>query len=342
MTPTVGIVVVNYNGLADTRECLRSLSAVNHARWFPVVVDNASREDPTATITSEFPGCTVIRRAVNGGWAGGNNAGIRWCLQHHADYVVLLNNDTRVSPRLIERLLAAAEAHPGHGILGPVIRHFDPPCDVQTEGCDFNTPRRAEFFQRRAVSLHDLPSPAVTDVDIVNGCCMMVGAQVFRKIRLIDEQFFLIHEESDFCLRARKAGFRCGVMGETLVWHKGSQSFRRAGLRVQRYYDARNLLRLLSKHGYLPGHRRGRLASLWHYLKYVYARYETERDAGQIDSATAVLEGAADAVLRRFGPYRPGLRPGLSLFRAIFDCRRLSVRRPRFSAAAVAPVGAPS
>ena len=81
--------------------------------------------------------------------------------------------------------------------------------------------------------------PTVTDVDIVNGCCMMVAAAVFRRIGLIDDRFFLIHEEADFCLRARKSGFRCGVIGEALVWHKGSQSFRRAGLRVQRYYDAR-------------------------------------------------------------------------------------------------------
>ena len=59
----------------------------------------------------------------------------------------------------------------------------------------------------------------------------MIRAEVFERIGLIDERFFLIHEESDFCLRARQAGFRCGVLGEALVWHKGSSSFKRTGKR---------------------------------------------------------------------------------------------------------------
>jgi GT2 family glycosyltransferase len=326
MTPTVGIVLVNYNGLADTRDCLRSLAGIDYPRWFPVVVDNASADDPTTTIESEFPGCPVIRNAVNGGWAGGNNFGIRFCLDRHADYVILLNNDTRVDPKLIDRLMSAAEHQRGFGIIGPVIRDFDPPSDIQTEGCTFNRPGRPDFFQRRAVPLGNGDVPTVTEVDIVNGCCMLIAAPVFRKIGLIDEQFFLVHEESDFCLRARKAGFRCGVIGEALVWHKGSQTIRRSGLRVQRYYDARNLLLLLSKHGYLPGKRSGRLRSLWRYFKYAYARYEAERDAGSDDAAQAVLEGVCDALARRYGQHRTGPRLGLGVLRAIFELRRGKIR----------------
>ena len=83
--------------------------------------------------------------------------------------------------------------------------------------------------------------PRVAEVDIVNGCCMMVSASVIRTIGMIDERFFLIHEESDFSCGAREAGFRCGILSEALVWHKGSSSFQRAGRQTQRYYDARNL-----------------------------------------------------------------------------------------------------
>ena len=321
MTPTVGIVLVNYNGLADTRTCLRSLAGIDYPRWFPLVVDNASADDPSPVIEQEFPGCEPLRREINGGWAGGNNSGIRRCLERRADYVILLNNDTKVDSRLITRLVSAAEADRGFGVLGPVIRHLDPPCDIQTEGCMFNRPDQPEFFQRRAIPLEKRDPPAPTEVDIVNGCCMMIAAPVFRKIGLIDERFFLVHEESDFCLRARKAGFRCGVIGEALVWHKGSQSFRRSGLRGQRYYDARNLLLLLSKHGYLPGPRRGQIGSLLRYLKYAYARYELERKTGCDDAAMAVLEGVCDALLRRFGPHRAGARPGLPILQALFDLR---------------------
>jgi GT2 family glycosyltransferase len=322
MTPTVGVVLVNFNGLADTRQCLRSLAALTYPRWFPVVVDNASRDDPTPILANEFPGCPVLRNSANGGWAGVVAAGIRFALDHRADHVVLLNNDTSVAPSLLDRLVAAAESHRGHGALGPVIRHFDPPHDVQTDGCVFNAPGRPEFFQRRPVPLTESDPPAVTDVDIVNGCCLMTSAAVLRKVGPIDERYFLVHEESDFCLRVRRAGLRCGVLGEALVWHKGSQSFRRSGLRVQRYYDARNLLLLLCQHGYLPDPRRGRLRSLIEYAKYAYARYEAEADAGCVDAADAVLEGVCDALSRHYGPHRPGPRLLLPLLRQVFEFRR--------------------
>src|SRR5262249_25868369 len=89
------------------------------------------------------------------------------------------------------------------------------------------------------------------------------------------------------------------------------------------YYDARNLLLLLSKHGYLPGPRRGRLRSLLLYLKYAYARYELERDAGCDDAAKAVLEGVCDATTRHFGPYRQRSRPMLPFLRRLFEFRRV-------------------
>jgi GT2 family glycosyltransferase len=314
------IVLLNYNGLADTIRCLRSLKAAGPPP--AVVVDNASAEDPSAVLRSEFPWCSVVPNSVNGGWAGGNNVGIRYALERGAELIVLLNNDTVISPDFVPRLTAAATAYPDYGVLGPVIRFMDPPHEVQTDGCMFNDPACSGFFHRMPVELISASIPEVTEVDIVNGCCMMVRAEVFRHIGLIDERFFLIHEESDFCLRARRAGFCCGVLGEALVWHKGSSSFRRAGNRWQRYYDARNLYLLLSKHA--ATHRRGRgtLRSLWEYLKYTYHRYAIEREAGHADSADAVVEGVYDALLRRFGPFRAGPRPAVPLLLGAFEVWR--------------------
>ena len=179
--------------------------------------------------------------------------------------VVLLNNDTVVAPDFVARLTAAAAAHPAYGVLGPVIRFMDPPHEVQTDGCLFNEPAQPGFFQRKPVRWPRRRRRTITEVDIVNGCCMMIRADVFRRIGLIDERFFLIHEESDFCLRARRAGFRCGVLGEALVWHKGSSSFKRSGAA---------LAALLRRPQPLPAalqarraHRGGRgpLRSLWEY-----------------------------------------------------------------------------
>jgi GT2 family glycosyltransferase len=320
--PNVWIVSVNYNGLEDTRKCLRSLQAVADPRPSVVVVDNASNDDPTPSLRDEFPWAHLVRNPVNGGWAGGNNTGIVYALERGAAQVVLLNNDTIVTPDFPQRLLAAAAAHPDFGVIGPVINYMDDPGEVMTDGCIFNRPGGQGFFQRRPVPLMRADPPALTEVDIVNGCCMMVSRAVFDRIGLIDERFFLIHEESDFCLRARQAGFRCGVMGETLVWHKGSSSFKRSGKRWQRYYDARNLSLLLRKHQATHRPGRGAWRSRLEYVKYVYYRYSVEREEGSPDSASAVLEGFCDALACRFGPYAPAPARPLPIVRSLFELWR--------------------
>jgi GT2 family glycosyltransferase len=314
------IVVVNYNGLEDTRRCLRSLAGLSPAVSV-VLVDNASDVDPTPELNREFPRCEFVRNPVNGGWAGGNNTGARFALGRGAANVVLLNNDTVVAADFSARLQVAVAAYPDYGILGPVIRYLDPPHDVMTDGVVFNAQAQPGFFQRKAVPLVDADVPAVTEVDIVNGCCMLVRSEVFARVGLIDERFFLVHEESDLCLRAQRAGFKLGVLGEALVWHKGSSAFARTGKRLQRYYDTRNLCLLLGKHAARP-RGRGPARSRWEFLKYSYYRYAIERDAGHVDAADAVLEGLCDAVTRYFGPYAARRRSLLPLLRRVFEAWR--------------------
>jgi GT2 family glycosyltransferase len=316
------IVAVNYNGLEDTRKCLRSIAELRGPKVFTVLVDNASAENPTEVVRAEFPWCHIVRNEVNGGWAGGNNTGIVYGRQRGADQVILLNNDTIVTPDFTERLAAAATAHPDYGILGPVINFMDDPDEVMTDGCIFNRPGYPGFFQRHPVPLTRAEPPTLTEVDIVNGCCMMIGRRVFERIGLIDERFFLIHEESDFCLRARQAGFRCGVLGESLVWHKGSSSFKRTGKQTQRYYDARNLYLLLRKHASKSRRMRGSWPSRLTYLKYVYHRYSIEKENGQPEAADAVLRGVLDALAGRYGPAPKKSQPGLGVLRGLFELLR--------------------
>jgi GT2 family glycosyltransferase len=313
------IVVVNYNGQNDTRKCLRSLAPMVSDSVSVVVVDNASAEDPAPALREEFPWCHLVHNSVNGGWAGGNNTGIRYALERDADQVFLLNNDTTVAPDLVDVLLATAAANPGYGVLGPIIFSMDDPAAVMTDGFLFNTPGCPIFFERKVVPLTPAAPPAVTDVDIVNGCAMMIGRRVLERIGLIDERFFLIHEESDFCLRAKEAGFGCGVLSRGLVWHKGSTSFKRSGKRWQRYYDARNLALLLRKHPAANHPRRGAWPSRLAYLKYVYYRYAIEREEGHPDAALAVLEGVCDALARRYGAYEAAPRPALAVVRPLFE-----------------------
>ncbi len=317
-SPKVGIVLLNYHGTSDTLKCLDSLRAIDPENCLTIVVDNGSTPDPTGQFSQAHPWVTVIRREENGGWAGGNNTGIHHALEHGAEWVLLLNNDTIVAPQLVDRLLEAARHHPDHGIVGPVICCMDDPDTVMTDGCRFNHPESPGFFERIVVPIERMDPPRVDPVEIVNGCCMMIAKQVFDQIGLIDERFFLIHEESDFCLRARQAGFACGILAEPLVWHKHSSAFARAGMSLQRYYDARNLHLLLRKHQASHRGGRGALVSWLEYLKYVYYRFTIEREQGQEKAADAVLSGLCDALAGRFGPQGPPPRFALAGLRQLF------------------------
>ena len=322
MSTSIWVVLVDFNGIDDTRKCLASLNAIKD-HFQTVVVDNASKVEVIPVLQPEFPEVHFVRSSHNGGWAGGNNIGLKYALERGAELVILLNNDTIVSPDFIARLHDAAQSHPDFGIIGPVIRFMDPPSDVQTDWVKFNRPNVPGFFQREAIPLETKNPPKVQEVDIVNGCCLMVRRAVVEKIGYVDEQFFLIHEESDFCLRSQKAGFRNGVLAESLVWHKGSSTFKREGKRYQRYYDARNLVKLLLRHGQIKG-TRGVLRSLFHHLRYAYHRYAIERESGFTDSANAVLEGLYDALRGKYGAYVAYNRYGLALLRWTFGtCWRI-------------------
>jgi GT2 family glycosyltransferase len=297
----VGIVLLNLNGTADTLKCLDSLRAIDPESCLTIVVDNGSTPDASSVIAQAHPWAKVMRREENGGWAGGNNTGIRYALERGAEWILLLNNDTVVDPKLIDRLLAAARHNPEYGVLGPIIYYMDDPETVMTDGCRFNRPGFAGFFERIPVPIAATDPPQVVSGDIVNGCCMMISRRVFEQIGLIDERFFVIHEEADYCLRAVQAGFGCGVISEALVWHKGGSWFKRTGKGIKRYYDARNLVLLLRKHaGRHPGGRTG-FPSWVAYLKYVYYRYSIEREEGEDTAADAVISGVCDGLAGRYG-----------------------------------------
>ena len=110
--PKVAVVVVNYNGLEDTLHCLESLRQMDYPNYRVVVVDNGSAPSDEQEISAAHNWAEVIRSEQNLGWAGGNNRGIRWSLQEGADYVLLLNNDTRVHSRILRQLVDAAHAAP--------------------------------------------------------------------------------------------------------------------------------------------------------------------------------------------------------------------------------------
>ena len=120
--PRIGVVVVTFNGLAFTRSCIASLLRMSYPNAVVVVVDNASTDGSADVIRREFPAVVVLEQGENGGYTGGNNVGIRWCLDNGCTGVLILNNDTRVEPDFLD-VMARHLRTPC--IVGPQIRVLD-------------------------------------------------------------------------------------------------------------------------------------------------------------------------------------------------------------------------
>ena len=110
--PRVVVIVLNWNNLADTLDCLASVTASTYPALDVTLVDNHSDQDPTPAVRSKFPAVDIAREPDNLGYAGGNNGGIRRAVQENADYVFLLNNDALIADDTIARLVAVAERYP--------------------------------------------------------------------------------------------------------------------------------------------------------------------------------------------------------------------------------------
>jgi GT2 family glycosyltransferase len=321
----IWVVVLSYNGLDDTRKCLASLEPALRPGTTALLVDNGSTDGTADVVRTEFSWARVLRVEPNRGPAAGNNAGIRAALEGDCRWILLLNNDPVVSANLLDRLREAVGADPSYGIIGPVIKFMGDPELVMTDGCIFNAPGYVGFFQRKPVPLIESAPPRITEVDVVNSCCIFVSSDVFRRIGLFDEGMFIYHDETDLCLRARAAGFRAGVIDHALVWHKGSATTKATGRQSTRYYDARNLLYVLRKHRGARGHGRSRLRSAAMYVRYMYYWYCAELEAGSPRAAEAVIDGMCDGLSGRQGRYEDRPRALRAPIRGIFALLR---RRP--------------
>lgn len=241
--PLIYILILNWNGKEDTLACLTSVRELEYAPFQVVVIDNGSEDGSFPILVEKFPEVIFLQNGANLGYARGNNAGIFYALHQGAEAILLLNNDTIVSKDLLTKLALAAIQHPKGGIFGVKSLHFYQEDKIDRFG-ELWYPEAAQFFspyQNRS-SLGPISSFCV---DAVCGCCILIRREVFDQIGFLDPRFFLLWEESDFCLRAKKKGFEIWAISDAIIWHKVSASF--SGKPLMHYYWWRNRLLFIYK-----------------------------------------------------------------------------------------------
>jgi GT2 family glycosyltransferase len=132
--PKVTIIVLNWNGKADTVECLRSLGAIAYPNFEVVVVDNGSQDDSVKTIRQSFPDLQIMETGANLGYAGGNNVGIREAMNRGAEYLLLLNNDTVVDGRMLQAFVQAARDFPDGALYAAKVYYYGEPTKIWYAG----------------------------------------------------------------------------------------------------------------------------------------------------------------------------------------------------------------
>jgi GT2 family glycosyltransferase/2-polyprenyl-3-methyl-5-hydroxy-6-metoxy-1,4-benzoquinol methylase len=245
--PKVSVVILNWNGMKDTLECLSTVRQLDYPNYEIIIVDNGSNDGSVDAISKQYPDITLLQIATNLGYAGGNNVGISWALEHGADYVFVLNNDTIVDKYLLSHLVEAGFLDSQLGIIGPTNYYYNSPKKIWAIGAMItHTPQ----FNYKVIGDGDDGSKwgVHLQIDALVGSAMLIRRNVFESIGLFDERFFLCWEEFDFCERARNVGYKCLFVPEAKIWHKVGKSLGENSSPIRTYFNERNRLLWAKKH----------------------------------------------------------------------------------------------
>ncbi len=260
----VSIVIVNWNGKNDTLACLATLEKIHKANieLAVIVVDNGSTDDSRVVIPRLYPWVKLSPAGKNLGFTGGSNVGIHEALKAKADYVWLLNNDTLVDKNALALLNVFSD--PTVGIAGSKI-YFAAGHEFHRDRYTKEERGRVLWYAGGLIDWQNMYAShqGVDEVDqgqfdkieetsFITGCSMMISRRVFERIGVLDKHFYLYLEDLDFCLRAKKAGFKLMYAPNSKIWHVNAGSSGRPGNPLHNYYLTRN--RLIIGLRYAPLH----------------------------------------------------------------------------------------
>lgn len=224
--PDISIVLVNYNQPEYTAQCLDSIAASPPQSSYEIVlVDNASADGSADLLEGRYPYVKLIRSSHNGGIAGGNNLGIRASIGR---YVLLLNNDTLVTPGSIDRCVAFLDAHPNAGGMGGNLLNDDG--TFQSADAAFHTLGQVFLILTKIGMLFRpfYPSyprrPAVCEVDWMSTAFMAFRRDALEAVDLVDERYFIYSDETDLQYKLKQAGWKIFYLPDLETVHFGGKS----------------------------------------------------------------------------------------------------------------------
>ena len=247
--PKVSIVILNWNQRDMTLACLASLKKVDYPNCEIILVDNNSIDDSVSSIKKEYPELKIIENRKNLGVAGGRNVGIEYVQQKDTDYLLFLDNDTIVHRDFLNEMVKVGESNKRIGILTGKIYHYSEPNIIWSAGGSLSLYR----CHISAIGYGEIDKGQYDDireVDHVAGCCLMIKKKVVDEIGILDQNFIeYFTEDTDWCLRAKKKGYKIAYVPKSVIWH---HVVKKTSLSNRYWYlKGRNLMWLMRKHARL-------------------------------------------------------------------------------------------
>jgi GT2 family glycosyltransferase len=266
-SPKAVAITLNWRNAADTIECVESLLMQDYPDFQVFILDNGSCDGSVerlerwgrerlgddflsvATDEAEFQPferkVVFFRSDENLGFAGGNNVLMRHALHSAARYVWFINNDTVQDGGALRALVSVAEAYANVGMVCSKVLYFDRPETIESVGSMLIVP--LGVFRHLRQGERDTSARAPEEVPYIYGCSFLVKASVPANVGFMDERYFLLREEGDWSIRARKKGWKLYCAPDSRVWHKGTVSIGKRSATFF-YYVTRNTLLFMKEH----------------------------------------------------------------------------------------------
>ena len=193
---------------------------------------------------------SILRIEKNRGVAGGENIGIEYILRERkTDYILILNNDIVVDPEFLIELVKVAESDPEIGVVGPKNYYYD--YNGRKDVINF-AGGKINFWKGKdySIGINEIDTgqfDEMMEVDYIVSSALLAKKELFEKIGYLNQEYFAYWEETEWCVRAHKAGYKVLYVPKAKIWHKVSATFRKTSGFIE-YQMARNMFWFMKQH----------------------------------------------------------------------------------------------
>lgn len=218
------IIILNFNNYEDTIECVESVKKINYDNYEIVIVDNNSTNNSVQELKKTLGESVIyIETGKNLGYAGGNNVGLKYALDKEFEYICVLNNDTIVKEDFLTKCIEFLDRNVDVAFVGPIVLEYNEDT-VQSTGGKVVVEKGLTELQNCGKTISQIPE--IVESDFISGSCIVARKEFIKEHGLIPENYFLFYEETEWCYRAKKKGYRNVCIRDTYIRHKGSASIK--------------------------------------------------------------------------------------------------------------------